>query len=114
MRKLPFRIAITVVALTQSAFTCGPGVDPPGVECLSDAAPASEQIEIGTILNGAFVPADGTTEHALDRGPQGGQHIFVALRLYAMDGDAWVHEMSLRDGSGQEVGSPQSIDNISQ
>lgn len=40
----------------------------------------------------------------MEQGPQGGQHVFVSVRLYARSNDKWLHELFLTGPGGEELG----------
>lgn len=101
------RLLLLLLPLTLCGFTCGPGIDPPGIECDTDsAAPAAETLSIGQVnAEGVFEAANPAQRYEVDFGAQGGQHTYVALRFYANSGDQWSHDMNLVDGDGVQVGS---------
>lgn len=74
------------------------------MECADLPAPASEEIQIGHIVDGAFVRSEDGAARTLEFGNQGGQHIWVALRFYAEDGDPWEHRFTVTDADGNEIG----------
>ena len=93
------------LGLTQSAFTCGPGVDPPNVRCEDGAAPTMAVVEVGTETNDVFSVATADQLFPLEYGSQGGQHTFVAFRFHGGDDKEWGHQVVLRDDLGEEVGN---------
>lgn len=105
-------IAFSVVALTQSGFTCGPGVPPPGVRCEDGAAPATREIQLGQAdADGHFAPLSEDQVYPPEWGSQGGQHIFVAVRFYAEEGEEeWGHGFHVLDDGGVEFGSRYVIE----
>lgn len=110
-RQLLF-FALLAGATTQAGFTCGPGIDPPGITCDSGAPPSGRTIEVGRIdADGAFQPLSLDQVYAPEFGNQGGQHIFVAARFYAPDGEEeWGHNFRLIDDAGNEFGSRYIIE----
>ena len=105
--RLPITFAFVVIALTQPGFTCGPGVDPPGMRCEAGEAPSARVIEVGeTDADGAFAPLAAGQVYPPEFGSQGGQHIYVAVRFFAFEGEAeWGHRFRLLDDDGNEFGS---------
>ncbi|MCK6544298.1 hypothetical protein L6R52_00360 [Myxococcota bacterium] len=93
--------------------SCGPTTPGPSTECeTAIPVPARETVILGR-LDGAsaFVPlVDGDV---LPRhfGSQGGQHVELAVRLYADAGAVWVHELSLwADAELQVGGTSERVD----
>lgn len=104
--RIPLAFILIFIAITQVGFTCGPGITPPGVHCEDGAGPADRSIQIGQYVDRTFAPLSEDQTYPLDFGPQGGQHIFVAVRFFAEGGeDEWLHEFSLLDEGGLQVGS---------
>jgi hypothetical protein len=104
MRKLAALSTLVALALTQTGFTCGPGIDPPGVRCEAGAAPSAPVVQIGAEVDGVFTEAMTDQLFPLEYGSQGGQHTFVALRFHSGDDDAWAHQITVTDAMGQEIG----------
>jgi hypothetical protein len=74
---------------------CESATPPPG------GAPTAE---LGVAMDGPFVPLDGQTVPYYS-GPQGGQHLYLTIRLYGGAGAAyWPTDLHITDGAGAERG----------
>ena len=105
MRKLACSSILLALAVTQSAFTCGPPVEGPGVRCEDGAAPAMPVIQVGQQTDGVFTEAGEDQGYTLEYGSQGGQHTFIALRFHGGSAPEWAHDVRLTGAMGEEVGS---------
>lgn len=67
--------------------------------CLEEAAPADgkETILLGTTPVDVFVPLKAGDAVTLIHGPQGGQHINVSAKLYALTAGQWQHKFEFID-----------------
>jgi hypothetical protein len=98
MRRVTTAVLAAAFGLLNIRGGCGPGLPAPEATCIDDRpAPAAETVSIE-------VPAG---DLVLEFGPQGGQHVWVALEYYVMtDEDQWLHEFTVKArGTETEIGS---------
>jgi hypothetical protein len=105
-------------ALAAAAFItgCGPDVpdDPPRVDtCEGDEDPPAdgkEAVILGTTKGETFAPLAPKEPVVLIHGPQGGQHIHVSVRLYALTAGKWQHHFEFLDAAtGMTAGGSRDL-----
>lgn len=95
------------VTLLSGGF-CGGGGGPPIINerqgCEDAPAPTGAAVELGVGQEGPFTKLQGQALQ-IHYGPQGGQHLYVTVRLYGGDpADSWTGELRLVDAAGAERG----------
>ena len=85
------RLLSIALALLPGCFgTCGPSDQEfyPEAGCVSQAPASAPEIQFGTAEGEAFTPLKSGASLQMDYGPQGGQHVYVSLRIFgAVEGD---------------------------
>lgn len=95
-------------------MSCGPSEtvpDPPEQQdtCIQEAPPADGQaaVRLGQGSSGAFVELGAQAAVKLNYGPQGGQHIYVSVKLYSPMAAQWTYALQLTNAAGASVGGTQ-------
>lgn len=104
------RLLSTLLVLLPGCFgVCGPGDQEFYAEagCVAQAAPDSPEIQFGTAEGEPFSPLKSGSLLEMDYGPQGGQHVYVSLRIFgAVEGDRLL--LSLGSG-GIGLSAPSTL-----
>jgi hypothetical protein len=64
-----------------------------------------EEVVMGLNPGTSFQRLDTGTIIPMEMGPQGGQHITIAVQLFPTSGDKWTHSFTLTSPTGEELGS---------
>lgn len=111
MRVRPFElflIAATSAITITLALGCGPGPEPVETDCEEGAAPAGPTVNLGTRQGDQFLPfTPDSNALTLQRGAQGGQHVYVSTQLYTGKSGRFRERFSLREGH-QVLGEGQA------
>jgi hypothetical protein len=110
---------IGVTALVAGACAgCGPDdpdSPPEPIEstvCLSEAAPASGRptVVLGRDSGAGFIPLQPGADLKLNYGPQGGQHVYVSIKLFAPGAAPWEIAFDfVEDVSASSMGSSLAV-----
>lgn len=93
------------------ACACGPSasVSLPAQSnhCSTEAAPPDglATVLLGRDVTGAFQPLRDGDAMPIANGPQGGQHVYVSVRLYSPVSESWAYSLTLASPSGATLGS---------
>jgi hypothetical protein len=106
-------VAIAAASLLAGAG-CGPAApDPPRVDnCVKGDPPedGKEVVILGTTQGELFVPLKPGAEVTLIHGPQGGQHIHISTRLFALTAGKWQHRFDFIDAdTGMAAGGSREL-----
>lgn len=80
--------------------------------CVTEGAPedGKEAVILGTTQGEAFVPLQPMDTVTLLHGPQGGQHIYVSTKLYALTAGQWQHKFDFIDkDTGMTAGGSRDL-----
>jgi hypothetical protein len=114
MRIPPVWAALAIAAAFLTG--CGPDFpeDPPRVDtCEGDEDPPAdgkEAVILGTTKGETFVPLAPKDPVELIHGPQGGQHIHISAKLYALTAGKWQHQFDFVDAAtGMTAGGSRDL-----
>ncbi len=114
MRTLLGVAAVAALGIVNLGMSCGPGEtfpDPPEQQdtCIQEAPPADGQaaVLLGQGPSGAFVELGAQAPVKLNYGPQGGQHVYVSIKLYSPTAAQWTYALQLTNAAGASVGGTQ-------
>lgn len=111
MRLRPLELSLIAVASAVTvtlALGCGPGPEPVETDCEDGATPAGPAINLGTRQDDHFVSfSDQSNTLPLQRGSQGGQHVYVSTQLYTGKTGRFRERLFLKEGQ-QELGQGQA------
>jgi len=103
------RRAAVALALGALLSGCPAVVTTPEVTntCTAEPGPSDGQptARLGRQVNGPFQPLVDGDVLPIVHGPQGGQHAFVSVRLFAKTSGAWVYTLRVENDQGTQVGS---------
>jgi hypothetical protein len=95
-----------IFLLVSSACSGGSSLPDQTDTCSGDSAPADGQptVALGRQVDGPFQALVDGDVLPIVHGPQGGQHVYVVVRLYARAPGVWIHTFALADPSGARLG----------
>lgn len=106
--------AVVGLALSVALWSCTSPAPTPQVTSTcsaSDAGPMNglPTASLGRQVDGPFQPLlDGDTMPVV-YGPQGGEHVYVSVRLFTQVRGTWVYSFQALDESGSQVGSSTQV-----
>lgn len=101
------RIFFTLAMSMLGLLGCGEDPPAPGSyrlsQCVDEAAPSdgNEIVWIGKSEGDIFHPLSSSDSLTIYHGPQGGQHCFISLKLFAKQSDRWEHSIDVIDSATQ-------------
>ncbi len=108
------QIALAAFALASLGARggCGPGggapVAPQMDTCAASTPPPADgkaTVLLGRDVTGAFQPLVDGDAMPLNLGPQGGQHVYVTVRLYTPTAGSWKYALTMKETNGALAGS---------
>lgn len=103
-----FLITATSAITITLALGCGPGPEPVETDCEEGATPAGPAINLGARQDDRFVAfSNESSALPLQRGAQGGQHVYVSSQLYTGRSGRFRERLILKDGN-KELGQGQA------
>jgi hypothetical protein len=101
--------AAVALALSSALWSCAPPAPSPQVTstCAADAGPTDglPTASLGRQVDGPFQPLVDGDVMPVVHGPQGGQHVYVSVRLFTGTSGTWVYTFQALNESGFAVGS---------
>ncbi len=108
------QVALAILALASLGARggCGPSggtpVAPQTDTCAASTPPPADgkaTVVLGRDVTGPFQALLDGDALPLNHGPQGGQHIYVTVRLYAPSAGSWKYALAMKETSGVSAGS---------
>jgi hypothetical protein len=97
---------VLALALLLTACPNGPSLPEETDTCTGEAPPADGKptVVLGRQVDGPFQALAEGDSLQIVHGPQGGQHVYVVVRLYAKATGIWFHTFRFFDAGGATLG----------
>lgn len=101
--------AVAAVALSCALWGCTSPAPTPQVTstCTAEPGPSDglPKASLGRQVDGPFQPLVDGDVMPIIHGPQGGQHVYVSVRLFTKASGTWVYTFQALNDQGDQVGS---------